>query len=75
MIKEHNQTCFEGLSMNNFEHIQMIMNLLNESEDELKVLRDNVDLPEKEVINKTIPFYTTIRDKMWNEEVNRTEKN
>ena len=67
--------------MNNFEHIQMIMNLLNESEDELKVLRDNVDLPEKEVINKTIPFYTTIRDnlwlidKMWDEEVNRTEKN
>ena len=48
--------------MNNFEHIQKIMNLLNESEDELKVLRDNVDLREKEVINKMIPLYTTLRD-------------
>ena len=51
--------------MNNFEQIQKVMSLLNESEEEIKVLRDYVDMKEKEVINQTILLYTTIRDNLW----------
>jgi len=51
--------------MNNFEHIQKIMELLNNSEDELKVLRDYVDMEEKNVINETLRMYIPIRDNLW----------
>jgi len=55
----------QGVSMNNFEHIQKIMELLNNSEDELKVLRDYVDMEEKNVINETLRMYIPIRDNLW----------
>ena len=51
--------------MNNFEHIQEIMKLLNSSEDELKVLRDYLDIKEKDIVNNTIGMYSHIRDNLW----------
>ena len=50
--------------MDNFEHLQKVMKLLNESEDELKVLREYLDTDEKKVINDTINHYITIRDNL-----------
>lgn len=51
--------------MNNFDHLQALMNQLNQVEDGLKVMRDKVDTKTKPYINASIAAAQAMRGSLW----------
>jgi hypothetical protein len=51
--------------MNNFEHLQILMQKLDQVEDGLKVLRDHVEVETKPVINSSIATAQAMRERLW----------
>jgi division protein CdvB (Snf7/Vps24/ESCRT-III family) len=51
--------------MNNFEHLQALMQQLDQVEDSLKVMRDKVETQTKPYINASIAAAQAMRGSMW----------
>ncbi|HKP94558.1 MAG TPA: hypothetical protein VJ385_02260 [Fibrobacteria bacterium] len=51
--------------MNNLEHLQALMQKLDQVEDGLKVLRDGVDVQTKPAINASIAAAQAMRGSLW----------
>lgn len=51
--------------MNNFDHLQTLMQKLDQVEDGLKVLRDQVDVKTKPAINASIAAAQAMRGSLW----------
>jgi hypothetical protein len=49
----------------NFEHLQSLMNQLDQVEDGLKILRDHVDVKTKPAINASIAAAQAMRGSLW----------
>lgn len=51
--------------MNNFDHLQLIMKQIDQAEDNLKSLRDQVDVKTKPAINASIAAAQAMRGSLW----------